>query len=244
MLPNLLLAISLVSGLQAAADIPIRVGNTAFDPMDLSVTYEFVNDAADVTAYEVSITRYLADGSTLVSTQGQDWFSSTGYSAVRAVAYSQYESWLPGYPTAKPGTHLHLLRPRPRSTAALIDADVKITAVIRLDGSAIGSRKVLDRLFAQRRLMLSEYAFWMPFLERARSLDDPLEGLNWAAHALAKPRSGEVLSEPRECLRSAAEQMHRWSQDHPNDASRVLGAIINLAAQQQQLLTEQSVWKR
>jgi hypothetical protein len=40
----------------------------------------------------------------------------------------------------------------------------------------MGSRAVLERLFAQRRAMLSEYAFWMPVLEQAASLEDPLEG--------------------------------------------------------------------
>jgi hypothetical protein len=83
MLSEALLAVTLVSGLPAEA-VPIRVGNAQVDRLDLSVTYEFVNEAADVTAYEVSITRYFADGSTLVSTQGQDWFSSIGYTAVRA----------------------------------------------------------------------------------------------------------------------------------------------------------------
>ena len=99
MLPKVLLALALVSGLQPAEAIPIRVGGAQVNPLDLSVTYQYVNEAADVTAYEVSITRYFADGSTLVSTQGQDWFSSTGYSALRVAAYSEYESWLPGYPT-------------------------------------------------------------------------------------------------------------------------------------------------
>ena len=241
--PELLLALTLVSGLPTEP-IPIRVGNAEVNPLDLSVTYEYVNEAVDVTAYEVSITRHFADGSTLVSTQGQDWFSSTGYSDVRAVVYSEYESWLPGYPSSKPGTHLHLLRSRPASTAALIGADVRLTAVIRRDGSAIGSRAVLDRLFAQRRAMLSEYAFWMPVLDRAGSLEEPVEALNWAVHALAKPRPGEILSEPRKCLRYAAEQMLQWSTDHPADASRVLGAIIKVAAHQHQLLTEQSLWNR
>ena len=192
--------------------------------------------------HEVSITRHFADGSTLVSTQGQDWFSSTGYTAVRAVVYSQYAIWLPRYPSSEPGTSLHLLRSRPASTAALIDADVRLTAVIRRDGSAIGRRAVLDRLFAQRRAMLSEYVFWMPVLDLAGRVEDPVEALNWAAHAFAKPRPGEILSEPRECLRYAAEQMYQWSTDHPADASRLLGAIIKVAAQQHQLLTEQSVW--
>ena len=92
--------------------------------------------------------------------------------------------------------------------------------------------------------MLSEYAFWMPALNQAASLEDPVEALNWAAHAFAKPRPGEVLSEPRECLRYAAERMYPWSTDHPADARRVLGAIIKVAAQQHQLLTEQSVRNR
>ncbi len=236
-------ALTLVSALPADA-IPIRVGNAEINPLDLSVTYEFVNEAADVTAYEVSITRHFADGSTLVSTQGQDWFSSTGYTDVRAVVYSRYETWLPGYSSSEPGTHLHLLRSRPPSTAALIGADVRLTAVIRRDGSVIGNRAVLDRLFAQRRAMLSEYAFWMPVLDRAGRLENPLEALNWAAQALAKPRHGEILSEPRECLRYAAEQMYQWSTDHPADASYVLGVLIKVAAQQHQLLTEQSVWNR
>jgi len=109
MISFLLLSAVLVTGLQSDGSVPIRVGNAQIDPLDLSVTYEFVNEAHDVTAYEVSITRYFADGSTLVSTQGQDWFSSIGYSVIRAVAYSLYESWLPAYPEAQPGSNLHHL---------------------------------------------------------------------------------------------------------------------------------------
>ena len=242
MLPEALLALTLVSSLPDEA-VPIRVGNAQVDPLDVSVTYDFVNEAADVTAYEVSITRYFADGSSLVSTQGQDWFSSIGYSAVRAVVYSEYEGWLPGYPRSKPGTHFDQLHRRPASSAILIGADVRLTATIRLDGSTIGDREVLGRLFAQRRAMLSEYAFWMPLLEQAMSLDDPLEALNWAAHVFAKPRPGEILPGPRESLRYAAEQMYQWSTDHPSDAGRLLGTILKVAAQQRRLLTEQSRWK-
>lgn len=233
-----------MASLQSAADVPIRVRNAQINPVDLSVTYEFVNEAPNVTAYEVSITRYFADGSTLVSTQGQDWFSSTGYSVVRAVAYSLFESWLPGYSDATPGTHLHRLPSRPATTAALVDADVKLTAVIRLDGSAVGSQHVLDRLFSHRRAMLSEYAYWVPRLQRAETMEDPIIALEWAAQALAKPRRGESLAEPREGLRYATEQMLRWSDDHPAEARRVLNAIIKVATQQHQFLVEQSVWKR
>lgn len=138
----LLLGATLVAGPQSAVDVPIRVRNAQINPVDLSVTYEFVNEAANVTAYGVSITRYFAGGSTLVSTQGQDWISSAGYSVVGAVAYSSFEAWLPGYSDATPGTHLHRLPSQPATTAALVDADVKLTAVIRLDGSAVGSQRV------------------------------------------------------------------------------------------------------
>jgi hypothetical protein len=187
----------------------------------------------------VSITRHFADGSTLISTQGQDWFSSTGYTDVRAVVYSRYATWLPGYSSSEPGTHLHLLHSRPASTTALIGADVRLTAIIRLDGSAMGSRAVIERLFAQRRARVRVLD------ARARAGGEPggsIGGLNWAAQALAKPRPGEILSEPRECLRYAAAQMYQWSTDHSADASRLLGAIIKVAAQQHQLLTDQSVW--
>lgn len=240
----LLVTAILATGLRSDGAVPIWIGNAQIDPMDLSVTYEFVNEAHDVTAYEVSITRYFADGSTLVSTQGQDWFSSTGYSVVRAVAYSLYESWLPAYPNAQPGTNLHRLPSPPPTKAALIDADVKLTAVIRLDGSAIGSRRMLERLFSQRSAMLAEYAYWIPRLQRAGTMEDSRAGLAWAVQALSKPRRGETLAEPRECLHYAAAQMHPLSEDHPIDAPQLLDAIIKVARQQHQFLVEQSVWRR
>jgi hypothetical protein len=240
---GILLVGTLAVPLQWSGDVPIRVRNVQIDPVDLSVTYEFVNEAVDVTAYEVSITRHFADGSVLVSTQGQDWFSSIGYAAVRAVVYSQYESWLPRYSDASPGTHWHPFPSGLVPKAALIDADVTLTAVIRLDGSARGRRSVLDRLFSERRAMLSEYTQLVAVLKRAEQIEDPVTALESIARELRQQRPGEVLAGPRESVRYAAEQMLRWSEEHPADASRVLGTLVKVVAQQQQFLAEQSLWK-
>jgi hypothetical protein len=235
-----------LTALIAAADpptveIPIRVGNAQFDPLDLSVTYEYVNDALDVTAYEVSITRYFADGSKVVSTQGQDWFSSTGVVDVGVVVNSIYCAWLPGRPGAIPGTHVHLWPSRSKPKASLIDADVTLTAVVRLDGSAVGRRRVLERIFAERRALLAEYAYWIPHLERARATELPLDALASAVELLKRERPEERSSKPHEALLRAATHMQLWSDEHPDDAPRLLDAIIATASHQVEMLIDQSV---
>ena len=222
-------------------EIPIRVGNAQFNPLDLSVTYEYVNDAVDVTAYEVSITRYFADGSKIVSTQGQDWFSSTGVVDVGVVVNSIYCAWLPGRPGAIPGTHVHLWPLGSKPKAILIDAEVTLTAVVRLDGSAVGRRRVLERIFAERRAMLAEYAYWMPHLERVRATELPLDALASAVELLKRERPEEMSSKPHQALLRAATQMRRWSDEHPDDALRLLNAIIATANHQVEMLIDQSV---
>jgi hypothetical protein len=115
--------------------------------------------------------------------------------------------------------------------------------VIRLDGSARGRRSVLDRLFSERRAMLSEYTQLVAVLKRAEQIEDPVTALESIARELRQQRPGEVLAGPRESVRYAAEQMLRWSEEHPADASRVLGTLVKVVAQQQQFLAEQSLWK-
>src|SRR5690349_19676262 len=135
----ILTALMAVADQQPTAEVPIQVGNAQLNPLDLSVTYEVINDAVDVTAYEVSTTRYFADGWKIVSTQGQDWFSSTGDSVVSMAANSIFCAWLPGRPGAIPGTHVHLWSSQSKPTSLVMYAEVTLTAVVRLDGSAVGS---------------------------------------------------------------------------------------------------------
>jgi hypothetical protein len=244
MAPLLLLLTAVSVGIQTDGSIPIRVGNAQIDPFDLSVTYDFVNDAIDVTAYELSITRHFADGSALVSTQGQDWFSSTGYSLVGVPVNSRICSWLPRYSPDEPGMNSHRLPSQAVANPALIDANVRVTAVIWLDGTATGSQRVIDRLFSQRRAMLSEYAFWVPRLQRASLIENPTDALGWLVQTLAKPRRGEVLPGPRESLRTAAEGGLRWARSNPEVAPVLLDTLLTVGRQQYQFLVEQSVRKR
>lgn len=226
------------------AGVPIRVDNAQVNPVDLSVTYDYVNTAVDVTAYEISITRHFADGTTLVSASGQDWFSSSGYSEVRVGGFSHHAVWLVGRPGATPGPHLHQLSSPPPTKAALIDAEVTLTAVIRRDGSTFGDASVLARLFARRVAMLAEYAYWVPRLRSAGAAEDPAAAFSWAVEALAAPRRGEFLSGPRESLLDAATVYKRYSEAHPGEGSRIFEAIITGAAHQYELLLEQSVRMR
>lgn len=192
-----LIAASIADADQSPGDVPIQVGNARVNTQDLSVTYEFVNTAADVTTYELSVTRHFADGSTLVPRR-------------------------PGTGLCRPG----------------------LTAVIRLDGSAVGTRRVLERLFSQRVAMLGEYAYWIPRLDRAASVKDPQTALAWAVEALSKPRQDEVLPGPREALLKGATEMLRWVEREPDAGPRALEVILKVATQQHRLLTEQSVWRR
>ena len=237
-----LIAASIADADQSPVDVPIHVANARVNTQDLSVTYEFVNTAADVTAYELSITRHFADGSTLVSTQTQDWFESHGYTMVGLAAYSEYAVWLP--PNGQPGDLMHLLSERLRTKAPVMYADVRLTAVIRLDGSAVGSRRVLERLFSRRVAMLGEYAYWAPRLDRAARRKDPQAALAQIVEALSTPKQDEVLPGPREALLKGASEMLRWVEREPDAGPRAVDAILKVATQQQRLLTEQSVWRR
>jgi hypothetical protein len=50
-----------------------------------------------------------------------------------------------------------------------------------------------------------------------------------------------MSSKPHEALLRAATQMQRWSDEHPDDAPRLLDAIIATANHQVEMLIDQSV---
>ena len=89
--------------------------------------------------------------------------------------------------------------------------------------------------------LLAEYVYWIPRLERVRSKEDPLAALASAVALLKREQPEEVSSAPREALLRAATQLHRWSEDHPEDAARLLDAIITTTEHQVELLVDQSV---
>ena len=238
------LSLVLLALLQSPGDVPIRVGDARVDPQDSSVTYSFVNTASDVTAYEVAITRHFSDGSVSVSTQGQDWFSSSGYTHLRAVYVGEDHTWLPPYPEATPGTHLHRLAPPAAKRLYLVDAEVVLTAMIRSDGTSFGDPKIIERFWSERRAILGEYKYWLQRLERARLTLAPLDALSWAVKALAVPRESEGLAGPREALHAGAKDMAALCEQHPSDASRLLEALVLSTTQQYHRLDEQFTAKR
>ena len=66
--------------------------------------------------------------------------------------------------------------------------------------------------------MLSEYTYWVSALNRAELIEDPVAALESIERELGTPRPHEALAGPRESLRYGAEQMLRWSEEHPADA--------------------------